>query len=66
MAKTAYVVRFNAAPDDVTLWLEEQFARLGFNDLQVWILASRRRDWQLAERLVDNGCDVDVAFDILA
>lgn len=66
MAEAAYVVRFNAPPDVVTLWLEEQFSRIGFNDLQVWVLAAKRRDWQLAERLVEHGCELDVAFDILA
>ena len=61
MADTTSLVRFNAGRDDVTLWLEKQFMRLGFHDLQVWVLAARRADWQLAERLVEHGRQHNVA-----
>ena len=43
-----------------------KFEQLGFNYMQADTLAEDRADWWEAKRLIDQGCPVMLAFDILS
>ena len=44
----------------------EQFRELGFNIRQRKALITARADWHEAKKLLDAGCPLDIAFDILS
>lgn len=54
------------ALDKTFLWRLEKFRDLGFNPRQRAKLAAAAVDWHEANRLLADGCPVDVAFDILS
>jgi hypothetical protein len=41
------------------------FLKLGFPELEASILAESDADWHEAKDLIDHGCPVDIAYDIL-
>ena len=47
-------------------WRREQFARLGFDQVDSRLLAESPADLGLARRIRSKGCSIDLAFRILA
>lgn len=48
------------------LWLRHQFTLLGFNRHQASKLAELHADWHQAQGLLEHGCPVEIAFDLLS
>jgi hypothetical protein len=57
------------APDPeqvrVYIWRKRMFLRLGFGRGEAQLLAMGGLDWHEAEKLVNAGCPLDLAFDLL-
>ena len=51
--------------EKVTSYLEQRFFELGFNVRQSAELAERNADWHEADRLLQDGCPLLLAFDLL-
>lgn len=43
-----------------------RFLELGFPELEASILADSEADWHEAQSMIDDGCPVEIAFDILS
>lgn len=60
------MVNLGLHSDQVYQWREEQFAQMGFEEIQVGYLASHRVDIHQMRTLIEGGCPHDLAIRILA
>lgn len=49
----------------VELWRRSRFLELGFDRGQAQLLAFAGCDWHIGQKLLEGGCELTVAFDIL-
>ena len=59
------VLEYDEDAERLRDFLEERFSAIGFNPFQTGALIDAGVDWHVAELLVKNGCDLDLAVDIL-
>jgi hypothetical protein len=46
-------------------WVIEQLDKLGYNSSQMWRIMEWKLDWHELKSLVDRGCPIETALDIL-